>query len=246
MEELKLKYEIKTYKRQNKAAPPEAKEIHPLGKFPIMTVESAATSKPLVLAESGLIIEYLIGHYGPRLVPKQFVEGKEGRLGGETEEWMRYKYYMHYPEGTLMPYLVLVLLLNSMLIAFFFQFSSPLLKLCSVIKTSVPFFIKPIAKLITGAIESNYLRPNLKTNFDFLESQIASSPDQGEYLCGSTLTGADIFMSFPLIAAKGRTAFQKETYPKLWAYVDRIEAHEAFKRAVEKIIEIEGSYDPAV
>lgn len=106
--------------------------------------------------------------------------------------------------------------------------------------------MKPIAKLITGAIESNYTAPNLKTNFNFLESQIASSPNHGEYLCGSQLTGADIMMSFPLTAAKGRTAFTKETHPKLWAYVERLQARESYRRAVQKIIEIEGSYDPSL
>ena len=81
-----------------------------------------------------------------------------------------------------------------------------------------PFFVKPIVNLITGGIESGYLTPNYNTNFDFLESQIASSPDGGEYLCGRELSGADILMSFPLGAAKGRIpAFTKEKHPKLWA-----------------------------
>lgn len=52
--------------------------------------------------------------------------------------------------------------------------------------------------MITGAIETKFLTPNLKTQFDFLESQLATSPDEGGYLCGAELTGADIMMSFPL------------------------------------------------
>ena len=113
-----------------------------------------------------------------------------------------------------------------------------------MLKKSVPFFIKPVARLITGAIESNYVMPNLKTSFDFLESQIASSPNHGEYLCGAKLTGADIIMGFPLGKARGKVGFNKDTYPKLWAYVDRLEAHEGFKRAVDKVAEIEGSISP--
>lgn len=96
-------------------APPEFKEIHPLGKAPILTVQSNENSQPLVLAESGLIIEYLIDHYGSWLAPKKFSEGKEGQVGRETEEWLRYRYYMHYEEGTLMPYLVLMLVLRGKL-----------------------------------------------------------------------------------------------------------------------------------
>lgn len=81
-----------------------------------------------------------------------------------------------------------------------------------------PFFVKPVVNLVTSGIESGYLNPNYKTHFDFLESQIASSPDGGEYLCGRELSGADILMSFPLGAAKGRVpAFTQENHPKLWA-----------------------------
>jgi glutathione S-transferase len=113
LEELNLKYELKTYKRINQLAPPELKEIHPLGKSPILTIQPETASEPLVLAESGLITEYLIGHYGNWLAPKQYSEGKEGQVGGETEEWMRYRYYLHSAEGSLMPYLVTAFLLNS-------------------------------------------------------------------------------------------------------------------------------------
>ena len=117
LEELQVPYEIKTSPRIRQLAPPEFKEIHPLGKAPILTIESAAPAQPIVLAESGLIIEYLLDHYGKGLIPKRFVEGKEGQVGGETEEWLRYRYYMHYAEGSLMPYLVLAILLTGMPLA---------------------------------------------------------------------------------------------------------------------------------
>ena len=93
-------------------APPEFKKIHPLGKAPIISIESENTSEPIVLAESGLIAEYLIDHFAPRLVPNRYAEGKEGQLGGETESWLRYRYYMHYAEGSLMPYLLTSLLMG--------------------------------------------------------------------------------------------------------------------------------------
>ena len=93
-------------------APNELKEIHPLGKSPIVAVESEAMSKPLVLAESGFIFEYLIDHFGKWLVPEKYQEGKEGEVGAESEEWLRYRYYMHYAEGSLMPLLVFVLILS--------------------------------------------------------------------------------------------------------------------------------------
>ena len=100
--------------------------------------------------------------------------------------------------------------------------------------------------MITGAIDSKFLSPNLKANFDFLESQIATSPNNGEFLCGAELTGADILMSFPLSAARGRSVLTKQAYPKMWEYVGRLEEREAYKRAVEKIVEVEGGYDASL
>ena len=98
--------------------------------------------------------------------------------------------------------------------------------------------------MLTGAVESSFLRPTLKTHLEFLESQLATSPDSGEYLCGTDMTGADIMMSLPLSAVRGKHGFMKEKYPKLWAYVDKLEAMDGYKRAVQKIIDIDGKYDP--
>jgi hypothetical protein len=113
LEELQLKYELKTFKRRaDKLAPAELKEVHPLGKSPLITIQAPGAEKPLVLAESGAIVEYLCDHFSsarPTLVPQRYAPGNEGKVGGETEEWMRYRYFMHYVEGSLMPFLVMTL-----------------------------------------------------------------------------------------------------------------------------------------
>ena len=95
-------------------APAELKRIHPLGKAPLMKIESEAMSqdKPLILAESANMVEYVVEHFGQHLAPKRWREEKEGQVGGETEEWMRYRYYLHYAEGSLMPPLLITLLFN--------------------------------------------------------------------------------------------------------------------------------------
>lgn len=113
LEELKVDYELKTYQRQHMLAPEELKKIHPLGKSPVIAIEADALAKPLVLAESGLIVEYLVDHFGPNLAPKKWAEGKENQVGGESEEWIRYRYYMHYAEGSYMILLVVALLVGS-------------------------------------------------------------------------------------------------------------------------------------
>jgi glutathione S-transferase len=102
LEELNIKYDIKTYKRSKDAlAGTELQDIHPLGKSPVLAIE-APDQKPLVLAESVVICEYLAGHTGKHLVPKKYIAGKEGFVYGETEEWMRNCYFLHYAEGSLM------------------------------------------------------------------------------------------------------------------------------------------------
>lgn len=95
-------------------APKELKEAHPLGKSPVIGIQGPNSEKPLILAESGFISEYLCDHFnGDRLVPKRYPEGKGDQVGTETDEWIRYRYYMHYAEGSLMPLLVMQLVMNS-------------------------------------------------------------------------------------------------------------------------------------
>ena len=198
-------------------APPELKEIHPLGKAPILVIESDARPTPLVLAESGNMIEYLIDHYGSRLAPRKFLDGKEGEVGGETEEWLRYRYYMHYAEGTMMVYLVIALIVGS--------------------AQYLPF-IRSALLSIQPQTSENPLR-------SFSVQLPMPSPAQLN-LCGSELSGADFIMSFPLSAAKSRAGLTQQKYPHLWAYIERYESTESYTRAVKKIIEIEGAYDPTL
>lgn len=58
------------------------------------------------MAESGAIFEYLVDHFAPHLAPKRYKNGYGGQVCGESESWLRYRYYMHYAEGTLMSLLM--------------------------------------------------------------------------------------------------------------------------------------------
>jgi len=99
---------------------------------------------------------------------------------------------------------------------------------------SVPFLIRPISRAIAGRIEGAFLKPNLKTHLDFLESQLASSPGNGRFFAGPDLSGADIMLEYPLSAARGRVGLTQEKYPKLYAYVDMLHAREAYGRAIKR------------
>lgn len=109
----------------------------------------------------------------------------------------------------------------------------------------VPFFIKPISRKISSEINNAFVIPNFKKHFSFLEQQLSTSPGGGQYLCGTKLSGADILLSFPLIAGResgGVTCATKDQYPKLAAYIQRLEEEPGYKKAVEKVIQIEGEY----
>jgi glutathione S-transferase len=98
LEELGLDYEIVPYQRDavTRRAPPGLREIHPLGKSPV--IQDGA----LTLAESGAIIEYLIETYG---------KGALAPARG-TAERTRYLYWMHFAEGTAMMQLLIRLFLG--------------------------------------------------------------------------------------------------------------------------------------
>ncbi|EXJ83550.1 glutathione S-transferase [Capronia coronata CBS 617.96] len=224
-EELGIPYELKTYKRTNEGlAPPELHNVHPLGKSPVVEVEVPGADKPIVLAESAAITEYLCDYYGKQLVPKRYPEGKDGQIGCETESWLRYRMLMHYAEGSIMPLMLMSLITQR------------------IRNSPVPFFIKPIVNGVAGKIDSSFLQRNFKIHYDFLEGQLATSPDGGDFMCGKDISAADIMLSFPLEAGTSRSGFSREQYPKVWAYVDRLHEREAYQRSVQKIIEIEGAF----
>jgi glutathione S-transferase len=98
LEELALPYTIVAYQRDAKTmlAPPSLKAIHPLGKSPVIR------DGDQVIAESGAILEYLVErHGGGRFAPAR-----------ESAAYERYRYWMHYAEGSLMTQLLVKLYLG--------------------------------------------------------------------------------------------------------------------------------------
>ena len=99
LEELGLPYQVKRYERNKTTmlAPPELKQVHPLGKSPVIE----DTDGGHVIAETGAIVEYL-------------VEKADGRLGAPAhrDSALRYRFWLHYAEGSLMPPLLLKLVLS--------------------------------------------------------------------------------------------------------------------------------------
>ncbi|KAL4876379.1 putative glutathione S-transferase [Aspergillus karnatakaensis] len=245
LEELAVPYSLKTFTRgPDKFAPKALKQVHPLGKAPVVTIETPGSERPLVLAESAFVVEYLLDHFGGgRLIPRRWKDNQEDgqrtereeeregensrRVGGETEEWLRYRYYMHYTEGSLMPNLVMKVVTN-------------------VLRTAPPPLIRSVFSFVASKIEENFLDRNFTEHFDFLEEQLRTAPGGGPYITGQILTAADIMMSYPVIESLtrviGQKGFGKDRYPLIRAYAERLQGSEGYKRAVAKIVEITGEF----
>ena len=197
LEELGLPYEIKKYQRDAKTmlAPPELMKVHPLGKSPVITDDA------LTVAETGAIVEYMIERYGNgRLAPA---------IG--SPERLRWRYWMHFAEGSAMPPLLLKLIFERIKV------------------TPMPFFAKPIAKGICDKVLAAMVEPNLKRQLDFMEAELGRS----EWFAGAEFSAADIQMSFPLEAAAQRAGLDASR-PKLMAFLKRIHARPAYQQALQR------------
>lgn len=177
-------------------APPTLRAVHPLGKSPVVT-----TDEGLTLAESGAVVETLIERYG---------NGRLAPAAGTTEA-LRYRYWLHYAEGSAMPPLLLKLMFDQ------------------IEKAKMPFFAKPIAKAIAGKAKAAFIMPNIKSHLDFMEGELGKS----KWFAGNAFSGADIQMSFPVEAALARGGLDASR-PKLMAYLERIHTRPAYMRALER------------
>jgi len=182
LEELGLEHRIEKYSRDPKTnlAPPELLAIHPLGKSPVMQ------DGDLILPESGAIIEYLLERYGDgRLAPRP-----------DTPERVRYLYWMHFAEGTMMLHLVSRLYLTR---------------------------VGEAAKAMQERVEVM-----IKKELDLVENELGRSA----HLAGEDFSAADIQMAFPLeFAAYAR--LMGEQHGKVRAYLARMQARPAYRRAIE-------------
>ncbi len=195
LEELGAPYQIKHYRRDRRTmlAPPELRAVHPLGKSPIVT------DGDVTVAETGAVIEYLVDQAGGRLRP-----------AAGTPERLRWTYWLHYAEGSLMSPLLLKLVFD-------------------VMPNRSPAILRALVRNIAMRAKAAIVVPQLKTHFDFVEGELGKF----EWFAGGEFSAADVMMSFPLEAGASR-AGALDGRPRLRAFVERIHARPAYRSALEK------------
>ncbi len=196
LEELELDYAVRRYERDARTlrAPPELRAVHPLGKSPVVV------DGERVVAETGAIVEYLLQRYG------------NGRLqpAADSDDALRFRYWMHYAEGSAMPPLVLKLISQR------------------IAGAPMPFFARPIARRIARTLQAEVVDPQLALHLGYIDSELRRTG----WFAGDAFSAADIQMSFPLEAAASRAP-----QPGLAAIADflqRIHARPAYRRALER------------
>jgi len=197
LEELGVPYEIKHYQRdpQTMLAPESLRNVHALGKSPVIT------DGDVTVAESGAIIEYLVERHGKgRMVP-----------ASGTPEHLRYRYWLHFAEGSAMPPLLMKLVFDR------------------IAGTPMPFFVKPIARAISAKVLASFVMPNITRQLDFMEVELR----RNTWFAGNEFSAADIQMSFPLEAAAQRAGLDAN-HPLLMAFLERIHERPAYRRALKR------------
>jgi glutathione S-transferase len=143
LEELGIEYDVRRYQRDPKTmlAPASLRAVHPLGKSPVIV------DGDLTLAETGAIVEYIVGRHGAgRLAPSP-----------GSSDYIRYIYWLHYAEGSAMPPLLLKLVFDR------------------VERAPMPFFIRPIARRISAGVKRALVEPQLKLHLDYLEAELGEN-----------------------------------------------------------------------
>jgi len=142
LEELGVEYQVKLYRRVGRLrlAPPELKAVQPLGKSPVVS------DGDLVLAETGAIVEYLVGKYGNgRLMPP-----------AGTPAHQQVIYWLHYAEGSAMPPLLLKLMFSRM-------------------PANAPFFLRPLVRQIAAKGLADFIDPQLALHVGWWETSLAAT-----------------------------------------------------------------------
>lgn len=199
LEELEVPYELREYRRDPNTmrGPASLRAVHPLGKSPVVSIDGKT------YAESGAIIEELLDAVGGAKADALRPSSPEARS--------RYRFFMHYAEGSLMSPLLVHLITGQLR------------------GDKIPLLIRPVARGIAKKIHANFTKPELSNHARFLEGVLSERP----FLTGDALSAADIQMSYPLEAMVSRGALSAQ-HPHAMRFLEKLRARPAYQKAVQR------------
>ena len=147
LEELGVPYEVKRYQRDagTMLAPAELRAIHPLGKSPV--IEDGPAGDPVIVAETGAIVEYLLETRGPS--PLKPPPG--------SAEARRFTYWLHYAEGSAMTPLLLKLIFSRL-------------------PANSPALMRPVVRRVAERVQKVLVDPQLAAHAAWWEAELARGP----------------------------------------------------------------------
>lgn len=214
LELLELDYEVDIYLRdpQTWRGPPELFQLHPLGKAPVLEIKFADGRPDLQLAESGLIVQYLLKHYDPdyKLTPK------------DPMDQLLVDYYIHYTEGTLQPILITMLINTS-------------------VKRIAPLGLKTVAKLLSKGLNYGYYIHEFNLNLEYLNKKLLEQGTGyfvgGKLTGADIMLSFPIYENLfdnevGVKECSGETNLHRK-YPQLSAWCDRVKNDPIYSRITE-------------
>ena len=92
-----------------------------------------------------------------------------------------------------------------------------------------PALLKPLVRSIVGRAQKGFVGPQLALHSGYWEDALAGSG----WFAGQAFSAADVMMSFPVEAGAQRIGYGSDK-PNLTAFLERIHARPAYRRALER------------
>ncbi|GAA6037229.1 hypothetical protein JCM8097_008632 [Rhodosporidiobolus ruineniae] len=206
LEELNLEYNIVRYERQPGTyyAPPELKNVHPLGKGPVIEITDGDDT--FVMAESGAIIDFLVERYG---------RGELSVLAeAPAKKRAEYLYWLHFTAGS-------------------GTTSSTLATLFALLPKQSPWYIRPLVSSICGGVMSAFVMPRLKDTYDFIDSSLEGTDYIcGDKFNGADINL--VILADVLEVVFLTTSLSPLNYPNIQRWHSALRERPAYKAAEEK------------
>ncbi|PQE16423.1 glutathione S-transferase protein [Rutstroemia sp. NJR-2017a BVV2] len=193
LEELGIDYNLVLHTRVGGRAPPELKDVHFLGKAPVLV-----TPENRAIAETSAIMSHLIQTYDTA-----------GRFG--TRDPIRDEMLSSFAGATMGTIGMIELVFE-------------------IVAQKSPWPLSTLLGAVKGQIHSSFTGPEYAVQFEFLERELG----EREWFNGESLGRSDVMLSWPMdfLSAKGYVDLSK--YPKIVQWRKRVQARDAWKRALEK------------